>query len=180
MNSVEPTPNSKEALDELQREVEGIIAPLGYELVALDHSGANGARKITLFIDFLDQRPERISLDDCVAVNDAVDACFESTKLISGHFTLDVSSPGIERPLAKTSDYQRFAGESVKIHTIRSLDHLEIGNDSYWQLHQKQKNFSGKLQGLSEDGQNVKLTTDGQNITVPLSLITKAHLGEKK
>src|SRR5690242_15627204 len=106
-----PKPNTKEALEQLQGDVENIITPLGYEVVALEYSTAGG-RKLTLFIDFLDNRDEsrRISLDDCVTVNKAVDELLESTSLLEGHYTLDVSSPGVERPLRKAADYVRFSG----------------------------------------------------------------------
>lgn len=173
----QPKPNSKEALEQLQNEIESIIAPLGYELVALEHSTAGG-RKITLFIDFLNNKDEsrRIGLDDCVTVNKAVDEMLETTTLIDGHFTLDVSSPGVERPLRKPDDYNRFSGRKVRLHTFRPLEKGEASNDAYWERNKKQKNFVGMLEGLASGNEKVKVNVDGQSVTVPLALISKAHL----
>src|SRR4051812_20061812 len=130
----QPKPNSKEALDQLQGEVENIITPLGYEVVAMEHSTAGG-RRITLYIDFLNNSDEsrRIGLDDCVTVNRAIDDLLETTSLMEGHYTLEVSSPGVERPLRKAEDYSRFSGRKVRLHTFRPLEKTEAGNDAYWE-----------------------------------------------
>lgn len=177
-------PNSKEALEQLQNEVEQILAPMGYELVALEHSTAGG-RKITLYVDFLNNQSEsrRVGLDDCLTVNRAVDELFETTPLVDGHYTLEVSSPGVERPLRKVSDYSRFSGKKVKLHTFRPLEKEESENAAYWEKNKKQKNFIGTLEGLAEDSSTassneskVKLNIDGQHVKIPLALISKAHL----
>ncbi|MEW6055278.1 MAG: ribosome maturation factor RimP [Bdellovibrionota bacterium] len=170
-------PNSKQALEQLQRDVENVLAPLGYEVVAMEQSTAGG-RKITLFIDFLNnsETKRRIGLDDCVAVNKAVDELFETTPLVEGHYTLEVSSPGVERPLRKAKDFDRFRGRKARLHTFRALEKEETENLEYWEKHKKQKNFIGRLEGLNGDGEKVKLSVDGQFINVPLALISKAHL----
>jgi ribosome maturation factor RimP len=172
--------NSKEALAELQRQVENLLAPLGYELVTLDRSTAGGT-KITLFVDFLEnaktaEPTRRIGLEDCIAVNRAVDELFEATPLLDGHYTLDVSSPGVERPLRKPGDYERFTGRKVRIHTFRPLEKEESGNAGYWEKNQRQKNFVGRLEGLFSGTASVKLSVDGQAVTIPLELVSKANL----
>jgi len=185
---VEIKPNSKEALDQLERDVANIIAPLGYELVALDQSTAGG-RKVVLYIDFLNNevlpdgssknQAKSVGLDDCITVNRAVDEFFESTTLIDGHFTLEVSSPGVERPLRKPADFARFVGRKARLHTFRPLKPEETENDAYWQHHQKQKNFVGRLEGVSGSDQNgykIRINVDGEVASVPLELVSKAHL----
>ena len=174
-------PNSKQALDELQRGVENILTPLGYEVVALEQSMAGG-RKLTLYIDFLNNpdsgaESRRIGLQDCITATKAVDELFETTELLSGNYTLEVSSPGVERPLRKAEDYNRFSGKKVKLHTFRPLEKGETENDAYWEKNRKQKNFIGRLEGLAtESGDKVMLLIDGQLVKVPLALISKAHL----
>ncbi|MBI3555502.1 MAG: ribosome maturation factor RimP [Deltaproteobacteria bacterium] len=103
--------------------MENILTPLGYEVVALEQSVAGG-RKLTLYIDFLNNEDEsrRIGLQDCVEATKAVDELFETTELVTGNYTLDVSSPGVERPLRKAEDYNRFSGKKVKLHTFRPLE----------------------------------------------------------
>lgn len=179
--SEQPKPNSKEALMHLQREVENIITLLGYEVVAFELSTAGG-KKLTLFIDFLNNNDDsrRIGLNDCLTVNKAVDELLETTTHLDGHYTLDVSSPGVERPLRRATDFARFSGRKARLHTFRPLEKGEVGNDAYWETHKRQKNFVGMLEGLapSSNGENekVKMNVDGQTVTVPLALISKAHL----
>lgn len=179
----EAKPNSKEALESLRQEAQNVLTPLGYEVVALEQS-TTGGRRLTLFIDFLNNSDEnrRISLDDCVTANRAVDELFETTSLLEGRYTLEVSSPGAERPLRKPEDYARFSGRKVKLHTFRPLEKEESENPGYWEKNKKQKNFIGRLEGLerdtrdSQDITKIKLTIDGQQVKVPLALISKAHL----
>ncbi|MBI2607159.1 MAG: ribosome maturation factor RimP [Deltaproteobacteria bacterium] len=175
--------NSKEALEQLQREAENILATLGYEVVALEQTAApkSGGRTLTLYIDF--PPPEnagsddrRISLEDCLAANKAVDELFETTPLLDGSYNLDVSSPGVERPLRKARDYARFRGRKVRLHTFRPLEESESENPVYWTKNRKQKNFVGRLEGLTSGGDKVKVSVDGAMVAVPLSLIAKAHL----
>ncbi len=175
--------NSKEALEQLQHEAENILAPLGYEVVALEQSTApkSSGRTLTLYIDFLpaenaSEDGQHIGIDDCLTVNKAVDALFETTPLLDGTYNLDVSSPGVERPLRKAQDYSRFRGRKVRLHTFRPLEETETGNAAYWAKNRKQKNFVGRLEGLSSGGDKVKVSVDGVTVAVPLSLISKAHL----
>lgn len=167
--------NSKEALEQLVRDSESILLPLGYEVVALEQSTAEG-RKLTLFIDFLNNSAEvrHVGLQDCITVTKAVDELFENTPLLEGHYTLEVSSPGVERPLRKPEDFDRFNGRKVKLHTFRPLEKEETENPAYWEKNKKQKNFIGRLDGLAAD--KVKLNIDGNDVKVPLALVSKAHL----
>ncbi len=166
-------PNSKEALERLLQLTQEIITPLGYEAVALDQN-THGGRTLTLYIDFLEVQNSKISLDDCIKVNAAVDELFENTTLVDGNFNLEVSSPGVERPLRKTTDFSKFTGKKVRIHTFRSLSAEELENTSYWETHTKQKNFVGTLLGFSNN--KVRLEIDGAEIGVPFELVSKANL----
>ncbi len=175
--------SKKEILEQLISKVEPIIAPMGYEVVALEESGNPKERALTLYIDFLpetdtavDAQTKRIGLDDCIKVNDAVDSLFETTDLINFTFSLEVSSPGVERPLRKLQDYLRFANRKIKIHTFRPLEAQEIENTTYLEKNPKQKNFIGILKGLTEDHQKVTLQVDTNLIQIPFLMITKANL----
>ena len=180
-------PNSKEALEFLSHEVEKFIMPLGYEVVALELVTAGG-RTLRLFIDFLHNRTaepgqeKRIGLDDCIAVNGAVDEFLEQTTLLSGAYNLEVSSPGLDRPLRKTEDYIRFKGRRVRVGTYRPLTAVELGDNTYWEKNQKQKNFIGELLGLTEAGADVIVKPEGyksdSGVRIPLTLVSKANLEE--
>ena len=179
--------NSKAALELLETQVQTIIQPLGYDLVALEQTSgaARGGRTLVLYIDFAstketaktpDGKLLRVGLDDCARVNEAVDELFETTPLVYGAYTLEVSSPGVERPLRRPQDYERFAEHKARLHTFRSLDSSEVGNEAYWTKNQKQKNFVGILKGLTTDQTKVQMEIDGNLVTVPIQMVSKAHL----
>ncbi|MGE3260985.1 MAG: ribosome maturation factor RimP [Bacteriovoracia bacterium] len=165
----------------LAERLESIIAPsvktLGYELLELEYQPrtAHGGALLRLFIDSLSGNP--ISFEDCVAVDNGLDPLFESPEFIamlSETFTLEVSSPGIDRPLKKPSDFSQHAGKRVQIKTHRALTAEEMANSKYFEHHQKQKNFFGILRGFS--GDFVEMETDNERFKIPFALIAKAHL----
>ena len=128
------------------------------ELVQVEYQREAGGRVLRLFID----RPGGVTLDDCIQISrqagDVLEVCLENM----GPYSLEVSSPGTNRPLVKQFDYERFKGRRAKIKTIQALD--------------GQKNFKGVLAGISEG--LVKLSVDDNTITIPIMEIAKAHLVE--
>jgi ribosome maturation factor RimP len=165
----------------LAERLESIIAPavktLGYELLELEYQPrtAHGGALLRLFIESLSGNP--ISFADCVTVDNGLDPLFESAEFIAvltETFTLEVSSPGIDRPLRKPSDFSQHAGKRVQIRTHRALTAEEMANSKYFEHHQKQKNFFGILRGYS--GEFVEMETDNERFKIPFALIAKAHL----
>jgi len=128
------------------------------ELVQVEYQREAGGRVLRLFID----RPGGVTLGDCAQISrqagDVLEVCLENM----GPYSLEVSSPGTNRPLVKQVDYERFKGRRAKIKTIQALD--------------GQKNFKGVLAGISEG--LVKLAIEGNTITIPFMEIAKAHLIE--
>ena len=117
--------------------IETTVAGLGYELVEFETSPR--ARLLRVFID----RPESaqadasgISVQDCAAVSNQLSRVFMVENI--DYDRLEVSSPGLDRPLVKPADYRRFAGQEVQL-KLR----VPLGN---------QRNFSGVLEGLQEEG----------------------------
>jgi ribosome maturation factor RimP len=117
--------------------IETTVGGLGYELVEFETSPR--ARLLRVFID----RPEGeqaeksgISVEDCAAVSHQLSRVFMVENV--DYDRLEVSSPGLDRPLVKAADYRRFAGQDVQI-KLR----VPLGN---------QRNFSGVLEGLEEEG----------------------------
>lgn len=132
--------------------VEQVVGGLGYELVDLETSPKG--RLMRVFIDI-----ERgITVDDCATVSNQLTRVFEVENV--DYDRLEVSSPGLDRPLKKESDFERFKGEQVQLRT-----RLPIGN---------QRNFSGVLEGL-RDGM-VVLNTDAGERSFPFDEVEKAHL----
>jgi len=130
----------------------------GLELVHVEFQREAGGRILRLYID----KPDGIKLDDCAGVsrqmNDMLDVNLENL----GPYSLEVTSPGPERPLAKQEDFEKFKGNRVKIKTSRPLN--------------GQKNFSGILMGIS--GEQVKLQIDEDAIVIPYQDISKARLAQ--
>jgi ribosome maturation factor RimP len=185
--------------------IAAILAPLGYEVVHLEiHT--HRQKTLRLFIDHLQSGPS-IGVEDCAKVSRALDEPLEQMPELeslfhSSPYVLEVSSPGVDRPLRKTKDFVRFAGREVRIHTFRPLTSEEIENTAHLDKNPKQKNFLGILRGwneetqkvllaLSESGDSKKQGKAGKNkknknqinqtgsaieITIPLSLISKANI----
>ena len=131
--------------------LENTLPGLGYELVDFELARGGGMR---VFIDC----PAGITLDDCVSVSNHLTRLFSVENV--DYERLEVSSPGLDRPLKKEADYIRFAGERVKIKTRVLVE--------------QRKNFAGVLIGLV-DG-NVDIDIDGERVSIPFASIDKARL----
>ena len=142
--------------------VEGIVAPLGMELVDVEYKREGRQMVLRLFLD----REGGITLDDCAEVSRELSEILDVEDFIGDRYTLEVSSPGLNRPLRKESDYDRFRGRLVKIRTFELLAD-EAGN--------RRKTFLGDLEGL-HDGVVVIRLREGQMARIPLEKIAKAHL----
>jgi ribosome maturation factor RimP len=120
---------------------------------------------LRLFID----KPGGVTLDDCSEVSREVSAILDVEDLVPSAYRLEVSSPGLDRPLRKPADFVRFAGQPVKIKTRDLLDPDQRGH--------RRKTFVGELLGLA-DGQVRLRQSDrrGGEIAIALEDIDKAHL----
>ncbi len=151
--------------------IENIVAPIcethGVELVDLRFMRMPGGGVVRILIDrpaaegAETQKGSGVSVTDCTNVSRDVSAVLdEKEDLIAGNYHLEVSSPGIERPLVKLQDFVRFAGREVKVTTK-----LPVSD---------RKTFTGNLMGV--EGQSVKVAQDGVEFLIPHGDITKAHL----
>ncbi len=139
-----------------------LAGSLGLELVDVEYRQEGGRMVLRLFID----REGGVSLDDCAAVSRELSEILDVEDVIRGRYNLEVSSPGLDRPLKKPSDYDRFAGRLVKIRTFELLAD-DAGN--------KRKTFVGELIGLEEGVVRLKLK-EGQTAGIPLAKVAKANL----
>ncbi|HWI40122.1 MAG TPA: ribosome maturation factor RimP [Verrucomicrobiae bacterium] len=141
---------------------ERIVASLRMELVDLEYKREGRSMVLRLFID----REGGVSLDDCADVSREVSAVLDVEDVIPGAFNLEVSSPGLNRPIRKPEDYARFTGRLVKIRTYELLED-EAGN--------RRKTFLGDLLGLERGVVRLKLR-EGQHASIPLEKIAAANL----
>ncbi len=177
------------------------LAPLlenvGYELVHLETVN-NREKTLRIFIDVLGAREDKIGVEDCAIVSRALDEPLENMKEVDAYFggayELEVSSPGVDRPLRKARDFEKFAGRDIRLNTLRPLTSEEIGNADYHSRNPKQKNFIGILGGMEPGKNSVKLTVlasmgaaakskktskkpeKKDEILIPISLIQKANI----
>jgi len=139
-------------LDEL---LEQTLTGMGYELVEVERS--SGGKLVRVYID----KPDGIGVEDCVAVSDHLSRLFAVENI--DYDRLEISSPGLDRPLKKAADFSRFAGEKAKLKLRVAL--------------QGQRNFVGILREVS-DGV-LKLEVDGVMLALELANIDKARLVPK-
>ena len=139
------------AMTELPALLEKTLSGLGYELVMLERAGRGLMR---IFID----KPGGISIDDCVSVSNHLSQLFTVENI--DYARLEVSSPGLDRPLTKPQDYVRFAGEQVTLKLRVPVDN--------------RRRMAGRLIGLEADA--IKLDMSGVVIAVDLRNVESARL----
>lgn len=146
----------------LQERLEGLIAPtidsMGYELVRVLLLG-----KQRLVLQIMAERKDRqaMTVDDCADISRAVSAVLDVDDPIDAAYTLEVSSPGIDRPLTRRDDFVRFAGFETKLELSRPVD--------------DRKRFRGRLLGL-DDSDQVRLVDETGEHLLPLDAVQKAKL----
>ncbi len=143
----------------VEQEITPALADMGYDIVRVVMSG-NDVKTLQIMAERKDGID--MTVDDCADISRTVSALLDVADPIAGRYTLEVSSPGLDRPLVKPSDYVRFAGDMAKI----ELDHDINGR----------KRFKGRLKGLSEDGQTVFFDFEGTDMQVSFRDIAKAKL----
>ncbi len=141
---------------------ERLLASLGLELVELEYKREGRDMVLRLFID----KEGGVTLDDCAAVSRELSEILDVEDFIRDHYTLEVSSPGLNRPLKKNSDYERYRGRLVKVRTFE-LWADDAGN--------RRKTFLGELLGLEDGCVRLKLQ-EGQTAAIPLDKVAKASL----
>lgn len=149
---------SASSIEERVRAIsERVAIDHGLELVHAEVAGPDNKPIIRIFID----KPEGITHEDCSAVSLHVGTILDVEDFIHSAYTLEVSSPGLDRGLYKPADYERFAGSLAKMKT-----HRPVGG---------QRNFRGRLLGLEGEEVLFEDRTSGQ-LRVPLASIVKANL----
>jgi ribosome maturation factor RimP len=141
----------------VQRIVEPALERMGYELVLVEYGRERAGAVLRLYID----REGGVNLDDCALVSRDVGALLDVEDPIEGAYHLEVSSPGLNRPLTRERDFIRFAGQRVKVVTALALE--------------GQRTFRGRLEGV--EGKDVLLHVEGKSpVRIPLGSIARANI----
>jgi ribosome maturation factor RimP len=142
--------------------IEKLIGPtidsLGYELVRVSLGGGPQSVKLQVMAERKDRRA--MTVDDCAEISHTISAVLDVEDPIESGYTLEVSSPGIDRPLTRADDFERFKGYEARIESARPIE--------------GRRKFKGILEGV-QDGQ-VRIACEGAEIRVPLSEVQKAKL----
>jgi ribosome maturation factor RimP len=139
--------------------IEPTVEGLGYALVRVRISGG---RRPVLQVMAERRADGQMSVDDCTSLSRALSALLDVEDPIGSEYLLEVSSPGIDRPLVKAADFRRFAGQVARLETVRPLD--------------GRRRFTGRLLGLSEAGELVRIEVDGAACEIALGDIAQAKL----
>ncbi len=144
-------------MQDLTELFEPVIQSMGYELVGIEFQGSTQHGTLRVYVD----HEKGIGVDDCVAISHQISAILDVEEPIRQAYDLEVSSPGINRPLFKAQDYEQYSGHSAKIKMAVPLN--------------GRKNFKGVLQGVI-DSRSVKIMVDNEGYDLPISDIAKANL----
>jgi ribosome maturation factor RimP len=143
---------------------ERVAATLGLEIFAVQFRREAGGMVLRVQVD----RPgpaaraeDSVSVEDCARVSRDLSAVLDVEETVPTAYVLEVSSPGLDRPLRQADDYRRFAGRRAKLVMREPVD--------------GQTFFKGRLDGVSE-GAALIVTDDGRQHEVPLSIVTRANL----
>jgi ribosome maturation factor RimP len=141
----------------VQELAERVAIDHGLELVHAEVAGPENKPIVRVFID----KPHGVTHDDCSDVSLHLGTILDVEDFIHASYTLEVSSPGLERGLYKRADYERFAGSDAKLKTRQPIE--------------GQRNFRGRILGVDENAVLFEDRTNGR-VRIPFDIITKANL----
>jgi ribosome maturation factor RimP len=143
----------------VQELVEPVVTGLGYELVGVEHGASGRGGVVRIYID----KASGISIADCERVSRQVSGVLDVEDSVPGPYVLEVSSPGLDRPLFTRAHFERFVGAPVRVRLQRSLHgHRQI---------------RGHL--IAVDAEDVVIEVGGSALRVPFSLIERARLDSR-
>jgi ribosome maturation factor RimP len=155
-------PSSEERVmtlrDTLARLLQPVVEGLGYELWELEYQPGRGNGLLRIFIDT--EAEAGITVDDCARASRAISDVLDAADPIPGNYTLEVSSPGLERPLRTPRHFAPFVGETVFVEMVHVVE--------------ERRRFTGRLAAAGEE--TIEVEVDGRTYRLPIAGIRKAHL----
>lgn len=129
---------------------------MGYEIVEVEYRLESGRWTLRVYID----AEAGITIDDCADVSQAVSVLLDEAGFLSDAYTLEVSSPGLARPVRKAADFERFAGQPIVLRAAAAV--------------QGRKRYKGVLLGLREG--LIEIECDGERHAIHIENLDRAHL----
>jgi len=145
-----------EIVDRVREIIDPIVLNEGMEVVDIEYRRESGGWVLRLILD----KDGGVTLDDCTRVSQEVGRSLDVEDIIQTSYTLEVSSPGLTRPLKTEKDFTKYLHRMVKVKTVDPI--------------QNRRQFKGRLQGVSEKG--VEILVDGRIYQISLSNVAKANL----
>ena len=145
---------------EVRKAIEPALNDLGYEIVRLKWMGGSVVRTLQIMAEPING--SLMQVDDCEKISHSVSAILDVEDLIKEQYNLEVSSPGIDRPLTRLKDYARFAGFDAKFQTR--------------EFYEGKRKFKGKILAAENDNVTFELIDKAGKLEVPFAGITEARL----
>ena len=145
-------------LTELEAFIQPIVASMDYELWGISLLSRGSGSILRVYIE----RTAGITLDDCVSVSRQISACLDVEDPISGKYVLEVSSPGIDRPLFRLSHYALNTGKQIKVSLLSPFD--------------GRKKYQGTLSGTDQETQEISMICEEHEFSFPLEAIDHANI----
>lgn len=142
---------------ELEQQIETIVVDLGYSLWACEYLPQGKHSMLRIYID----SDSGVGIGDCEAVSKLVSAYLDVEDPIKGNYFLEVSSPGIPRPLMKLTHFKHYIGESAYVKLAKPVEN--------------KRKYIGIIQAIS-DQDEILLESEGSTVVIPFSSIVKANL----
>ena len=146
----------KETVDRVRAMIDPIVLNEGMEVVDVEYRRESAGWVLRLILD----KEGGVTLDDCTRISQEVGRSLDVEDVIQTPYTLEVSSPGLTRPLKTEKDFMKYRHRLVKVKTVDPI--------------QNRRQFKGRLLGVSENG--VEIEVDGGIYQIPLSNVAKANL----
>ncbi len=143
-------------VQQIQEFIEPAVIALGYELWGIDYIPQGQQSTLRIYID----SPKGVTVDDCAAVSHQASGILDVEDVIQSRYTLEVSSPGLDRPLFKLEHYQQYVGEFIKVK-------LRIAFDG-------RRKFAGVLTSI--EGDEIIVRVDNEEYVLPVESIDKANI----
>ena len=143
-------------MDRVRVIAEPILSNEGMELVEIEYRRESKGWVLRLYID----NERGVTLDDCTRISQEIGRNLDVEDFISNAYTLEVSSPGLARPLKKEKDFMKYRNHVIRVKTFDPIG--------------KRRQFKGKLLGLSEN--RIEIEIDRDTFQIPLSNVAKANL----
>src|SRR5688572_4721429 len=144
-------------IEQIEQLADPVLQEHGAELVMTEFVHEHGSWVLRFFLD----KPQGITLDDCATISEHLGRILDASNTIPQSYSLEVSSPGVYRPLRKEKDFERFKGERADIHLYAPIN--------------GRRNFKGTIEDVREGAVQIKDVTQ-QIFSLPLSGIAKAKL----